>query len=245
MMAAVPGSSPLARGLPPLPGRRGDRARIIPARAGFTGRFSSVGPRTSDHPRSRGVYMSTTPRGMPILGSSPLARGLQMIGQAPDLHPGIIPARAGFTPLATFKRGMLEDHPRSRGVYAVAVARSGLIQGSSPLARGLRIRIRVEKATIRIIPARAGFTRRRPGPTGPWSDHPRSRGVYYPKVTNIIFDEGSSPLARGLRGPVPHLRAAVGIIPARAGFTRTTRCRGFSGWDHPRSRGVYVLGPGL
>ena len=32
-----------------------------------------------------------------------------------------------------------------------------------------------------IIPARAGFTLVLPGLTGPEPDHPRSRGVYYPK----------------------------------------------------------------
>ena len=54
--ASVPGSSPLARGLPRL--RRPYRRRrwIIPARAGFTKTRCHRSGRTSDHPRSRGVY---------------------------------------------------------------------------------------------------------------------------------------------------------------------------------------------
>ena len=55
----------------------------------------------------------------------------------------------------------------------------------------------------------------------------------------IIYDEGSSPLARGLPGRVNEFTDALGIIPARAGFM----CRACNSqarhWDHPRSRGVY------
>ena len=54
-------------------------------------------------------------------------------------------------------------------------------------------------------------------------------------------EPGSSPLARGLRGyhtvNLNHRR----IIPARAGFTRMTSRALAWGWDHPRSRGVYLL----
>ena len=55
-VAVRPGSSPLARGL-----HRGQRvsimdARIIPARAGFTGGGIEGGVEPGDHPRSRGVY---------------------------------------------------------------------------------------------------------------------------------------------------------------------------------------------
>ena len=51
---------------------------------------------------------------------------------------------------------------------------------------------------------------------------------------------GSSPLARGLPSQISQTQQRAGIIPARAGFTRS--CSGASGVraDHPRSRGVYV-----
>ena len=54
---------------------------------------------------------------------------------------------------------------------------------------------------------------------------------------------GSSPLARGL--PLdPLLGFGVGrIIPARAGFTSTPTAWSSTGWDHPRSRGVYPRAP--
>ena len=54
----------------------------------------------------------------------------------------------------------------------------------------------------RIIPARAGFTPSTPSSTPPSRDHPRSRGVYFSFSAAIPRPRGSSPLARGLRGPV-------------------------------------------
>ena len=50
---------------------------------------------------------------------------------------------------------------------------------------------------------------------------------------------GSSPLARGLHIGQPMLTREPRIIPARAGFTRTTTRPAARQRDHPRSRGVY------
>ena len=54
---------------------------------------------------------------------------------------------------------------------------------------------------------------------------------------------GSSPLARGLRGPTRGSTAARGIIPARAGFTVVVTPAMSPLSDHPRSRGVYTRSP--
>ena len=70
-----------------------------------------------------------------------------------------------------------------------------------------------------IIPARAGFTARSPLTGLTWRDHPRSRGVYLAGPQRIPMAQGSSPLARGLRGTMIAGRDRRGIIPARAGFT--------------------------
>ena len=81
----------------------------------------------------------------------------------------------------------------------------------------------------------------------PW-DHPRSRGVYIQLAVQVVVSWGSSPLARGLRDRDDGPAVTGGIIPARAGFTRSSGppCRRRR--DHPRSRGVYrgqfVGGPG-
>ena len=215
------GSSPLARGLPPGYSIGVQHARIIPARAGFTAWIQfgaqllwgssplarglrkssrSIHEAHVDHPRSRGVYSSSTTRRSRSAGSSPLARGL----------PAAPPRR----------RPAPSDHPRSRGVYASSTGTPAVITGSSPLARGLPHRQRLGGEVIRIIPARAGFTP--PGLTGPHAptDHPRSRGVYRSMSMRMSVPGGSSPLARGLPVRLRLVFLEARIIPARAGFTR-------------------------
>ena len=260
------GSSPLARGLRDrgvvLLGDDG----IIPARAGFTSSSWSTRPRPWDHPRSRGVYRPRTgtgPRGpgssplarglrrrLSLLrlaaGSSPLARGLRRSGGRWPARAGIIPARAGFTPLPFTRPYTLSDHPRSRGVYLLLTHPHPRSTGSSPLARGLPAVGADAGDLVRIIPARAGFTAHAPASPNPGTDHPRSRGVYdglvpagpvradrrpsqwdHPRSRGVYprLDPGppsrlgSSPLARGLQWYGWSITNQQGIIPARAGFT--------------------------
>ena len=155
-------------------------------------------------------------------GSSPLARGLRLDSEIPGHSDRIIPARAGFT-----------SSPVSRASFA---------PGSSPLARGLPAESPQNMRYLRIIPARAGFTGRRRQRRASATDHPRSRGVY-PTPGRFECDRsGSSPLARGLPECRPRPAQTPRIIPARAGFTRLGRRSVPHGWDHPRSRGVYVWG---
>ena len=215
----VPGSSPLARGLHKFNARKGTARRIIPARAGFTFRAGSARTATRDHPRSRGVYCGAARSTRRSPGSSPLARGLRQDHVQPVCDAGIIPARAGFTDEETPGRARRGDHPRSRGVYASA-------SGS-------------RRRDSWIIPARAGFTP--PSYAGAWTtgDHPRSRGVYQGRGGVDELGQGSSPLARGLRQDAAQPDVAVGIIPARAGFTSPTMDTSSAFRDHPRSRGVY------
>ena len=91
------GSSPLARGLPILDFSRLMMRGIIPARAGFTLPLSYYVWRTTDHPRSRGVYADSASSDTGHSGSSPLARGLHQNSTPFTGGRGIIPARAGFT----------------------------------------------------------------------------------------------------------------------------------------------------
>ena len=221
------GSSPLARGLHLVVHAVRQHVRIIPARAGFTGRRVRLSPGERDHPRSRGVYPPPTGRIRILTGSSPLARGLRRAaGQRP--HPrGIIPARAGFTARGRSQPRGRSDHPRSRGVYLGGGCEHGRTEGSSPLARGLLGHVLPLADEVRIIPARAGFTSRVRDSGRDSGDHPRSRGVYGIWWRARAIRIGSSPLARGLpsesQTPEHHPR----IIPARAGFT--VRCGGDRG----------------
>ena len=283
-----PGSSPLARGLPGAGRGAGGRRRIIPARAGFTAGRTRTAGLPGDHPRSRGVYFSPDGGGAIRMGSSPLARGLPARPGRRAHPPGIIPARAGFTPPALRRQGSQQDHPRSRGVYTRDWIVRVTNDGSSPLARGLLFGRAGRYGEGRIIPARAGFTAMstrplRPGRDHPRSrgvygsrpaslmrptgiiparagftgatpptcarrrDHPRSRGVYASRSAGLSAHQGSSPLARGLQAWTARQRAVLGIIPARAGFTRPRGPSARGARDHPRSRGVYpmcTLAPG-
>mgnify|MGYP000955170348 CR=1 FL=1 len=234
------GSSPLARGLLDGPRLRGRISGIIPARAGFTGFLGGRILRSTDHPRSRGVYAAVQIATLGGRGSSPLARGLRAADFRVQRPLGIIPARAGFTspprvpatctggssPLARGLQALgmtinqvLLDHPRSRGVYTRLLEDMALARGSSPLARGLHEMMESGDARVRIIPARAGFTKSPTFTKRPKMDHPRSRGVYRASICASYSVRGSSPLARGLRPAAEPKGKPKRIIPARAGFT--------------------------
>ena len=96
--AVIIGSSPLARGLPLANYGQELCPGIIPARAGFTISMRGSNAISTDHPRSRGVYGLDPYRPERQPGSSPLARGLLLWRVDQLAIPGIIPARAGFTP---------------------------------------------------------------------------------------------------------------------------------------------------
>ena len=224
-MCAASGSSPLARGLRPRPRPIRADPGIIPARAGFTPWRRARSPPRKDHPRSRGVYSRCCWSRSGAPGSSPLARGLPVDEVAGAGLAGIIPARAGFTTWSKIAQPARGDHPRSRGVYRGAgpVRRTG--PGSSPLARGLRAVTPTEGARLRIIPARAGFTHQPVRGVGERRDHPRSRGVYANDEIDRWTKTGSSPLARGLPCDSPLFPLLRWIIPARAGFTKSSQLR--------------------
>ena len=192
---------------------------IIPARAGFTLHRPRDHHHGADHPRSRGVYPVTRATFRSSSGSSPLARGLLRIWDRECYLPGIIPARAGFTPPPRTVSAGSWDHPRSRGVY---------LRDETGLGDDGRI-----------IPARAGFTPWRRVRSPPKRDHPRSRGVYKGGGHPMSATLGSSPLARGLQLWLDGADSHRGIIPARAGFTPTPPSSCWRSRDHPRSRGVY------
>ena len=145
---------------------------------GIAGGWRRDSLRPPDHPRSRGVYSAISVTVSAGAGSSPLARGLPIAEKLGLSRRRIIPARAGFTSSPSAAATTGEDHPRSRGVYHWVMSLRSRSAGSSPLARGLHCRGRVQVAGHRIIPARAGFTSVAFAHRGANEDHPRSRGVY-------------------------------------------------------------------
>ena len=67
--------------------------------------------------------------------------------------------------------------------------------------------------------------------------HPRSRGENPALLAGRMKRAGSSPLARGKRPGREASHASIGLIPARAGKTTTTRATRSRSKAHPRSRG--------
>ena len=73
-------------------------------------------------------------------GSSPLARGTLRTRFLVFALVGLIPARAGNTPISTALERMPPAHPRSRGEHDFSSSSFFCPAGSSPLARGTRQR---------------------------------------------------------------------------------------------------------
>ena len=193
------GSSPHTRGLLRHAPYGGQPVGIIPAHAGFTGLW---GPRTSwpwDHPRTRGVYVTSHgPRVTPE-GSSPHTRGLHGVPRGLHHVLRIIPAHAGFTTAHRRHPPRPPDHPRTRGVYWYGSRAGHGVPGSSPHTRGLRGEALTLPRWPGIIPAHAGFTT-------------------YQNVIDSATD-GSSPHTRGLLDGCGAVAGGDRIIPAHAGFT--------------------------
>ena len=194
-----------------------------------------------DHPRSRGEYRTLVRDGAVTSGSSPLSRGIHAVARWNGMAAGIIPALAGNTRAHHLHRLPGEDHPRSRGEYAVYLEQNWYTQGSSPLSRGILPPQVSHILARRIIPALAGNTPRLMRPRAILRDHPRSRGEYRPAIAHNAETDGSSPLSRGI--PTLRVRSArrQRIIPALAGNTPMQPSRSNPGPDHPRSRGEYLL----
>ena len=213
------GSSPLSRGIPWRERLGRGRCRIIPALAGNTTTPCTTTNTASDHPRSRGEYLTIGDFEPGRIGSSPLSRGILCCGGIGCSRGRIIPALAGNTWPGSADDGAAWDHPRSRGEYMFTSCLGRSDAGSSPLSRGIRRWGRGGGVVNRIIPALAGNT------STVWrlmtvdGDHPRSRGEYDACTVITEYPQGSSPLSRGILEVDSDRHGRGGIIPALAGNT--------------------------
>ena len=150
-------------------------------------------------------------------GSSPLTRG------KPDRlldyteAPGLIPAHAGKTTVASGTPSRVAAHPRSRGENRRSAAPKRWGRGSSPLTRG--------KLSV--------SSRSRPRAAA----HPRSRGENMVVMRAFPSCQGSSPLTRGKQTGRLRCKLPVGLIPAHAGKTAWWLYVPYIKTAHPRSRG--------
>ena len=139
-----------------------------------------------------------------------------------------------MTPFINFP---VRAHPRSRGENDDTGGESRVINGSSPLTRGKRVRDEGRASRRGLIPAHAGKTPNGQTDTsGLWA-HPRSRGENSTNFAMILPLTGSSPLTRGKLGVGVVPGYLAGLIPAHAGKTITRLTPVITYGAHPRSRG--------
>ena len=191
------GSSPRARGAPPLREPVEHRVGIIPACAGSTGASRGQDPGWWDHPRVRGEHCILSILGRSHGGSSPRARGAQKKHVEHALRVGIIPACAGSTSVMRYRLSHPWDHPRVRGEHPAGVRPTDRDGGSSPRARGARNPRGIDHPGHGIIPACAGSTDPQPAGSLSRGDHPRVRGEHRYVRHEQFQEAGSSPRARG------------------------------------------------
>ena len=173
-------------------------------------------------------------------GSSPLARGGQNLTREVVERGRLIPAGAGRTESPTVYRGSTRAHPRWRGEDSSSSFSSSSSVGSSPLARGGRHRSVCSRSECRLIPAGAGRTLCPLLVRCWWGAHPRWRGEDPRAGRAARLFRGSSPLARGGRGPVVAVGEQQRLIPAGAGRTAWAGGPVTASRAHPRWRGEDV-----
>ena len=191
------GSSPHTRGTPRQPAARGRETRFIPAYAGNATRSSLSPLNISVHPRIRGERPSTSSLGSRNAGSSPHARGTLGENKGDPVEIRFIPACAGNA-REQCRRGRLRSvHPRMRGERALTIGGAVLAAGSSPHARGTRLRRDRAALVARFIPACAGNARLTGSEARRTAVHPRMRGERVRCLKPCSTGIGSSPHARG------------------------------------------------
>ena len=155
----------------------------------------------------------------------------------------LIPGYAGRNGTARPACAGSVAHPRIRGEHYDPAGVVHADEGSSPHARGARVRKRVQRRAGGLIPACAGNAmggRCTPSDT---AAHPRMRGEHGPSVDRSCVLIGSSPHARGAPPGARHADLDARLIPACAGSTpwwwSCRRCRP----AHPRMRGEHRTAP--
>ena len=251
------GSSPRGRGKRRMVLTTGWPVRLIPARAGKTGRQGRPAHRRPAHPRAGGENPVQRYGFSLRYGSSPRGRGKPLIAVAENHSSRLIPARAGKqnpSSGAHHLRGLIparagkttrlrrcptkrSAHPRAGGENVALAEGVGPAMGSSPRGRG---KPRTHGAHARadgLIPARAGKTAGTGGRSPSGASHPRAGGENYREAGTQLLDAGSSPRGRGKRAPTKPPPRPTRLIPARAGKTHRGPRRGHCGKAHPRAGG--------
>ena len=156
---------------------------------------------------------------------------------------GLIPARAGKTPLLHLRMLALWAHPRACGENEAGDEKGAVFEGSSPRVRGKRGRGREGRRLRGLIPACAGKTTEPTPSRENWRAHPRVCGENaYSRATRSA-SSGSSPRVRGKLVQQGQILVRHGLIPACAGKTLRLLGRRRGPGAHPRVCGENCTQP--
>ena len=216
-------------------------SRLIPARAGKTRGGSPTATVSTAHPRACGENDTGGGASLIAPGSSPRVRGKRARGPPQGPLAGLIPARAGKTWSAGGPATRWRAHPRACGENLVCRRTSHTLAGSSPRVRGKPSGRSPGGRPPRLIPARAGKTRRWPSGRPGSSAHPRACGENGRRLSLVGPPLGSSPRVRGKLAYVIGRDPHPGLIPARAGKTPAGRRSGRASRAHPRACGENAI----
>ena len=134
------------------------------------------------------------------------------------------------------------DHPRGCGEKPADHRDPAALSGSSPRVRGEDSSFVIVWSPLGIIPAGAGRSSEVVAAAAAFGDHPRGCGEKPTCASGIIRVLGSSPRVRG-EGVVNHGSvSSLGIIPAGAGRSTSSRRATPRFGDHPRGCGEKLRG---
>ena len=196
-MRPWPGSSPRGRGKRDHTATPTRHHRLIPARAGKTFGVESCDRLAGAHPRAGGenaIVVGMVREGM---GSSPRGRGKLSASRLVIGSTRLIPARAGKTTGTRPELAYTKAHPRAGGENSRPSGQVSRVSGSSPRGRGKRYARRRTVIRGRLIPARAGKTRRGRSQQLSCPAHPRAGGENQAGLDASLRAGGSSPRGRG------------------------------------------------
>ena len=208
------GSSPRVRGKHPEGHGEGPAVRLIPARAGKTGRGPPCSGAAPAHPRACGE-------------NAPRWQRMHQPG-------GLIPACAGKTPARLNGGRNAGAHPRVCGENCRRARARRPRRGSSPRVRGKPPHYCGRARFSRLIPACAGKTDVLALTCRLLPAHPRVCGENTWMAPTPWSRTGSSPRVRGKRDLGAPLRVGGGLIPACAGKTGSRAGRRPRRPAHPR-----------
>ena len=161
-------------------------------------------------------------------------RGKDRRRAGPLRAPGITPACAGKSHIATVLRETFKDHPRLCGEKNDILVAPPTHLGSPPRVRGKDDPTHGLCLALRITPACAGKRFSSGCCNDLKKDHPRVCGEKSSSSGGLTNEHGSPPRVRGKEPFLPLPRPIMRITPACAGKSGPSITRKPSYWDHPR-----------